>query len=293
MTATTKPTASAIICGLMTMILLSACHNASPTPPAADAHGYTTKSFRVPFTATVPADMPATPATDEHNFVTWGQFKTSSETEPAIRFMLPVSVFPPGSTAPTPPPANYLQYLRKLSAAGARFADETSLNVDGHPATILTATAAAGVVLDGAVGCPTTETDPKSCFALESTLVLRLSVIPLDGGLTLVAWVRTGPTATDQVSQFKHFEQMLTSIRFASRSPDASVAPVSLTDSGPIVFTRYDQTTGQPQIFITNADRQRERQLLLPVVADSRPGHQTARSSSSPSDPTRHPGRRR
>jgi hypothetical protein len=226
---------------MLAMIMVGACHGTTATPssapPRLGAHVYATKAFKVPFTVTVPANMPVEPAADETNFVTWGWFKSQSESEPAIRIMAPVSVFPPGNSMPSSPPANYLQYLRSLAAVGARFSDETTLNVDGHPATILTATAADGVVLDGAVGCPVPETNAKSCFALESTLVLRLAVIDLGNGVTLVAWMRTGAGSAEQANEFNDFEQMLATIRFSNRPAETTTATPTATSATRSPFT--------------------------------------------------------
>ena len=81
--------------------------------------------------------LPAEPTTDTANFVTW---ESATQDYPAVRFLVPVNVYVPGDTEPTPPPADYLTYLLGQSDDGATFSDQAETTVDGFPATLVTAT---------------------------------------------------------------------------------------------------------------------------------------------------------
>ena len=71
---------------------------AARTPP---------RAFNLPFDLTVPTWLDTTPSIEQPNFVTW----EASDTDRAVRFLIPVNVYPPGRTATTPPPNDYVAYL--------------------------------------------------------------------------------------------------------------------------------------------------------------------------------------
>src|SRR5207247_2645654 len=75
-----------------------------------------------------------------------------ASTDEKVRFLIPVELYPPGSSTPQPPPANYLEYLRGQAAQGAKFSNVATITVDGHAATLMTATTSTST--DGSLGCP-------------------------------------------------------------------------------------------------------------------------------------------
>jgi len=96
---------------------------------------YATKVFNRPFDVTIPEWLDSAPAIEQPNFVTW----QSSTVDRAVRFLIPVSVFPPGSSTRIPPPHDYLDYLLAQTDHGAHFTDEVQTTVSGMPTTIVTA----------------------------------------------------------------------------------------------------------------------------------------------------------
>ena len=75
----------------------------SPSSPVGQT--YASKAFAVPLTITVPASFKAQPNSDTSTFLTW--FTGSTENEGRfhrVRFLLPVSLYRPGQTAPEKPP---------------------------------------------------------------------------------------------------------------------------------------------------------------------------------------------
>lgn len=88
--------------------------------------------------------------------------------------------------------------------------------MDGHPATLTTATSTADGDLEffaGTLGCPDPASDQiESCFGIRPDFLLRLAVIPV-GKTTLLAWARTSKAHPDEAF-FAMFERMLNSVRF-------------------------------------------------------------------------------
>lgn len=110
---------------------------------------------------------------------------------------------------------NYLKYLQGLTRRGAHLSNVTKVIVDGHPATLMTATSATGPegFFDGSLGCPSTGADQaEGCFGIQPELILRIAVVPV-GSTTLLAWARTSKANAD-VAFFAMFERMLKSVRF-------------------------------------------------------------------------------
>jgi hypothetical protein len=90
----------------------------------------------------------------------------------------------------------------------------TKITVDGHPATLMSATSTNDSgLLDGSLGCPKVGADQgEGCFGFQPDLSLRIAVIPV-GNSTLLAWARTSNPNPDEAF-FAMFETMLNSVRF-------------------------------------------------------------------------------
>ncbi|MEO6059113.1 MAG: hypothetical protein ABIQ05_03970 [Candidatus Limnocylindria bacterium] len=184
-----------------------------PTPylvkPWTAVETYTTTAFSVPLTIIVEPLLNTPPAIDESNLLSW--YGTPNVDE-AVRFLIPVEVYAPGSSSPQPPPSDYLAYLQGQAADGAAFSDISTITVDGHAGTLMTATTTNG--LDGSLGCPTLGADQgEGCFGLQPGLSLRITVIDMGAGTTLLAWAKTGKDAPDD-DFVAMFERMLASVRF-------------------------------------------------------------------------------
>ena len=186
-----------------------------PTTGAASASSYASTSFAVPFSVALPVWLPPTPHAEQPNFVTW----EAADIGLNVRFLVPVDVYPPGSTGTTPPPQDYLAYLRSQSDHGAHFADMTETTVGGRPATLITATTDNS--LDGSLGCQDEAMTADDCWGLQPDLILRIAVIPVSDK-TLLVWLRGNAFAPEEfTTHLASFEQMLASIRFS----DAPVQP--------------------------------------------------------------------
>ena len=197
----------------------------SDTTAAADQEGstYVTRVFSEPFEVTAPALLPTEPSIDESNFVTW---ESTASDGPAVRFLVPVNVFPPGSTDTTPPPDDYLAYLLAQAEHGAHFVDQTETTVGARPATLLTATVDES--LDGSLGCPEQDMAAGDCFGLQPENTLRMAVIDV-GDRTLLAWLRhdnrtdTDAAASSQPS--RRCSQASASETKARRRPSLPLQP--------------------------------------------------------------------
>jgi hypothetical protein len=167
----------------------------------------------VPLTITVPASFfKAQPNSDTNTFLTW--FTGSEARFHKVRFLLPVSLYRPGQTAPETPPKDYLTYLRGLSPHGLTLADEKKITVDGHSATLMTGTTERD--LDGSIGCPQTLGVPDpggDCFGFGPAAAIRTAVIDVSGR-TLVIWAGINTGASDESAFFAEFEAMLKSVQF-------------------------------------------------------------------------------
>jgi hypothetical protein len=165
---------------------------------------YTSSAFAVPFEVAAPAWLAPRPQVDQSALVTW------QAPDVAVRFLLPVTVYPPGEEGPTPPPQDYLAYLLAQTDQGARFSDQSITSVGGRPAMVVTATAERR--LAGAIGCPQPGMSAAACFGLRPERRLRLAVVDLDGR-TLLIWLRND-RAAGFAEQSQQFDQLLTSLRF-------------------------------------------------------------------------------
>jgi len=207
--------------GALTLLVMAGCGSAastsgpakvSPSSPAGQT--YATKNFMLPLTVTVDASLLSPPAFDLKNFLTWYAAQSSDN---KVRFLVPTNVYRPGSTVSEAPPKNYLTYLQGLTRHGVTLSHVVKTTVDGHPATLMTATAdsAAGPdgFFDGTLGCPNTGADQtEGCYGIQPDITARLAVIPI-GNTTLLAWARTSKASPDEAF-FATFERMLKSVRF-------------------------------------------------------------------------------
>lgn len=178
---------------------------------AAVAPAYRTRNFAPALTVAPPSWLPPEPAADERHFLTW--VGEGVDVDRAVRFLSPVGLYDPGHRPGRlgPLPRDYLAYLRGLARYGAVISAATSLDVDGHPATVVTASTQTG--LDGALGCRSLGPPATECFGLQEFAVLRLAVIVIDGGVVL-AWARVVPGSPYADHDFGEFEHMLEGLRF-------------------------------------------------------------------------------
>jgi hypothetical protein len=86
---------------------------------------------------TVDASLKSPPASDLKTFLTWDAAHSSLN---KVRFLVPTSLYRPGSFTPEAPPKHYLKYLQGLTSHGVKLSNVVKLTVDGHPATLMTAT---------------------------------------------------------------------------------------------------------------------------------------------------------
>lgn len=188
----------------------------SPTPTPVR---YGSTAFVVPLEVTAPSWLGPAQLTDATQILTW----EPTGDQPAVRFVVPLNVYHPGRRTPSPVPENYLGYLLGLTKYGARFTDQAQVDVDGHPATLLTLTADAHH--NGALGCTRHHQPASDCFGLQVQLSLRIAVLTVDGH-DLVIWLRqTGYTEpADATARVDLFEEMLRGIHFVGGAPPSSSA---------------------------------------------------------------------
>lgn len=195
----------------------SAPARASTAPPAplasTSSQTYASKNFRPPLTVTVDASLKSPPEIDFTTFLTWDAVNSSSN---KVRFLVPTNLYRPGSLNPEAPPKHYLKYLQGLTRHGVKLSNVVKITVDGHPATLMTATldAAAGPhgFFDGTIGCSDPADYQEACYGFDPEYLARFAVIPV-GKTTLLAWARTSRANPDEAF-FAMFERMLTSVRF-------------------------------------------------------------------------------
>jgi hypothetical protein len=217
----------------LTLLVMAGCSSASSTsapakassssakaspakasPSSATSQTYATKNFMLPLTVRVDASLGSLPAFDLKTFLTWYAVNSSDN---KVRFLVPVSLYRPGSSTSEAPPKNYLTYLQSLTSHGVTLSHVVKTTVDGHPATLMTVTSdpAAGPegFFDGILGCPTIGADrSEGCYGVQPDITVRLAVIPV-GKTTLLAWARTSKASPDEAF-FAMFERMLNTVRF-------------------------------------------------------------------------------
>ena len=104
----------------------------------------------MPLTVMVDASLKSPPNPDSRNLLSWDAADGSGN---KVRFLVPVNLYPPGNAVPEALPKDYLTYLQGLTSQGVKLSNVTKVTVDGHPATLMTATTSSGN-LDGSLGCP-------------------------------------------------------------------------------------------------------------------------------------------
>lgn len=226
MPTTYRRTVIVTLCGLA-LLAVSGCggggeestSTTASTAPTASAAGqtYSSKAFVVPLTVTVEAALKSPPNPDSANMLSWDA--AASDATNAVRFLVPVVVYPPGSSAPESPPKDYLTYLQGQTKDSAELSEVTKITVDGRPATLMNVTRIIDDshpegFLDGSLGCPerTADREGEGCFGPQPDLLLRLAVIDV-GGTTLLAWARMNKDNPDPAFAAM-FERMLTSVQF-------------------------------------------------------------------------------
>jgi hypothetical protein len=181
---------------------------------SAASQTYSSKAFVLPLTVTVDAALESPPNPDSHNLLSWD----SASIDKWVRFLVPVNLYRPGSSVREAVPKDYLKYLQGQTKDNVEFSDVTKITVDGHPATLMTATSTIDAshpqgFLDGSLGCPKPHAEQhEGCYGIQPQGIIRLAVVDV-GGTTLLAWARTNKDHPDQAFDAM-FERMLTSVRF-------------------------------------------------------------------------------
>jgi hypothetical protein len=183
----------------------------SGTATASSAPPYAARHFVPHLTVAPPPWLPAQPVLDERHFLTW--VGEGADVDRAVRFMSPVGINDPGHHPRrlSPVPRDYVAYFLGLRAHGAEITDRTTLDVDGHHATLVTARTS--TALSGSLGCPERDLDPDHCYGLQTYALVRLAMIDLDGSW-LLAWARTLPGSPTSDQDFAGFEDLLARLRF-------------------------------------------------------------------------------
>jgi hypothetical protein len=222
---THRRTITVILCAVA-LVAISGCggggdRTSSPSTTAttlaasAGSQAYSSKAFVVPLTVTVDAGLKSPPNPDSPNLLSWD---AASDATNAVRFLVPVELYRPGSSTPEAPPKDYLTYLQGQTKEGVEFSKATKITVDGHPATLMNVTRTIDAshpegFLDGSLGCPKRGADQaEGCFGIQPDIIARLAVIDL-GNTTLLTWARMNKDNPDPafVAMFEH---MLTAVRF-------------------------------------------------------------------------------
>jgi hypothetical protein len=198
-------------------VVATSAPSVAPTPAApsatasvlpSTAGAYSTRTFGTPIEFSAPAFVPSEPSDESDHFMTW----VADDESVAIRFLQPVVVYAPGSSTTSAVPTDYIAYLLGQADHGATFADRADTTVDGHKATVLTATT--GRSIDGSLGCPETGMTAEDCFGLQPEFYMRLAVVTTDAGPLLI-WLRSAADAPADIAAAKdRFEQVLAGVRF-------------------------------------------------------------------------------
>jgi hypothetical protein len=210
----------AVQAAILAPFLVAGCsHNtvADPTtavPASPAGQPYASTTLAVPLTITVDKSLKSPPEEDSRTMLTWD---LATDPEKKIRFFVPVTVYPPGSSKPITTPSDYAGYIKGLVKAGAELTDIKTATIGGHPATELSATSVEPAGPDGywdaTIGCPAPGADRyKDCYGIQPDYLLHMAIVDVNG-TTLVAWARV-PAGTSQGSFFAMFDTMLTSVQF-------------------------------------------------------------------------------
>jgi hypothetical protein len=162
MMATTQRRAVMVSLCTVALLAVAGCGGGGATSSAsspgatvassAESQTYSSKAFVVPLMVTVDPALKSPPAVDSSHFLTWLASKPPVR---AVRFLVPVVVFPAGKETPQAPPNDELKFLMAQAKGGALFTNVTKTTVDGHPATLMDATINGPEgFLSGVLGCP-------------------------------------------------------------------------------------------------------------------------------------------
>lgn len=218
---------------LSTSVAVAGCSPGSDAGRSAEGGGasaaeadatttYSTRHLDVPLDLHLPSWLKATPDQDTEHFVTF----SGTNPDLAVRLLRPTDVFAPGSTTRQPVPVDYKTYLLGQTHDGARFADRAETRVDGHRASVLTATT--DRALDGSIGCQSAATPAHECFGLQPDYLLRLALVETRDGPLLI-WLRDASRSPDAAADAQRLASVLAGVRFAARTVQAEpTAPTSL-----------------------------------------------------------------
>jgi hypothetical protein len=191
----------------------------------------------VPFDVTPPAWLDPRPTIEQANFVTW-----EKPNLPAVRILVPESLYRPGDPSESAVPNDYLGYLLGQAKVGAHFTDKTHAMVAGQPATIVTATT--DTTMDGSLGCPSKGTLAPACFGLQPELQLRIAVLKVHDR-TMLIWLRTEKNMKphDLAAKVASFNDLLASIRLSTRPVQAATTAATTPLDG-----TYQMSVSWPKI---------------------------------------------
>jgi hypothetical protein len=174
----------------------------------------------VPFDITLPSWVPSgQPTIANGNFVSWAQANDPDRQSAALRVMHPVAVVRPGQSSPDSVPADYLGYLRTLSAYNTHMSHETTVKAGPYSATLFTLTTKDPQ--DKSVGCYTANPTDETCFAAQPGLPLRMAVLTVHKTLLLV-WLRTSEKTHALAADSPSFATMIEGLRFPARAVTAA-----------------------------------------------------------------------
>jgi hypothetical protein len=190
---------------------------------------YSTRFFDPPLDIDLPLFLDPAASDEAAHLVSWG----SPDGSVAVRVLRPVVVYAPGATTTSQVPTDYVRYLLGQADRGGHLVDQVDTEVDGHEATVLTATT--DEPIDGAIGCPDTATTADKCFGLQPEFVLRIAIIATDQGPVLI-WLRSNvDAAADVAAASERLDSFLDGVHFADRG-------VETASTATAVDTEYDGT---------------------------------------------------
>jgi hypothetical protein len=210
---------------MLILIAVAGCTSTGPADKAGNAPSptptpsrYASTAFVVPLEVTAPSWLGPTEIIDGTDFLSWAP--TVSQ-RPAVRFLVPLNLYRPGSHTAEPAPDDYLSYLLSLAKYGVRFGDQRRFDIDGHAATLLTLTA--DQQYNGALGCYLDRQPAAECLGLQLQPSLRMAVLKVNGH-NLLIWLRQAADTepADAAARIALFEEMLRGIRFRSVAPPSS-----------------------------------------------------------------------
>ena len=186
--------------------------SSTPTSTPPQHFDYSTKLLDPPLDLDLPSFLDATPGDEGAAFVTWG----SPDGSVAVRVLGRSSSTQRARRRRSPVPSDYVKYLLGQADHGAHFVGRVETKVDGHAATVLTATTDKSI--DGSLGCPGTGIAADKCFGLQPEFSLRIAVVTTDKGPLLI-WLRSNSdTTADLSAATERFDAFLRGVHFAHRA---------------------------------------------------------------------------